>query len=81
MDALVTGVQREDASGQLHALGKVEARQGEQVLSVVFYLTDDSQAGNPAGMQRWATALQGAPHRIRAACMHFVSCGTYQAFG
>ncbi|CAL8467911.1 g7449 [Coccomyxa elongata] len=43
---------REAASGQLHALGKVEARQGEQVLSVVFYLTDDSQAGNPAGMQR-----------------------------
>ncbi|KAK9909662.1 hypothetical protein WJX75_005776 [Coccomyxa subellipsoidea] len=42
----------EDASGQLHALGKVEGKEGEQSLSVCFYLTDDSQAGNPAGMQR-----------------------------
>ncbi len=52
MGAFVMGMQREDASGQLHALGKVEARQGEQILSVCFYLTDDSQAGNPVGMQR-----------------------------
>lgn len=45
-------LQDEDAIGQLHALGKVEGREGEQSLSVCFYLSDDSQAGNPAGMQR-----------------------------
>lgn len=50
-----TGVQKEDATGQLHALGKVEAREGEQSLAVCFYLTDNSQAGNLAGMQRCTT--------------------------
>lgn len=38
----------------MHALGKVEGKEGEQSLSVCFYLTDDSQAGHPAGMQRCA---------------------------
>jgi len=48
-------VQKEDATGQLHALGKVEAREGEQSLAVCFFLTDNSQAGNLAGMQRCTT--------------------------
>lgn len=45
-------LQDEAGSTQLHALGRVEAKEGEQSLAVQFYLTDDSQAGDPTGVQR-----------------------------
>jgi senataxin len=38
---------------ELHALGFVEGHDGPQGLRVKFYLTDDSQAGNPEGVKRW----------------------------
>jgi senataxin len=39
---------------ELHAMGFVEAHEGEQSLRIKFYLTDDSQAGNSRGLMRCA---------------------------
>lgn len=36
----------------MHALGFVEGHEGSQSLRVKFYLTDDSQAGKPAQLER-----------------------------
>jgi hypothetical protein len=58
-------------SGQLHALGKVEGREGEHSLAVRFYLTDDSQAGNAAGMQRCGPSLdRSSTHWGSAYALH-----------
>ena len=44
--------QSEDARGEIHALGKMEGRDGATTVKVQFLLSDDSQAGNLAGTQR-----------------------------
>ena len=45
-------LQAEDAEGRLHAVGRVDSKEGTNIIIVQFYLTADSQAGNPAGSQR-----------------------------
>lgn len=47
-------MQSEDAEGRLHAIGRVDSKEGTNIIIVQFYLTADSQAGNPAGLQRSA---------------------------
>jgi senataxin len=45
---------------QLHALGFMEGHEGSQSLRVKFFLTDDSQAGMPAQLERWEHAPRPA---------------------
>lgn len=47
-------VQSEDAEGRLHAIGRVDSKEGTNIVIVQFYLTAESHAGNPAGVQRSA---------------------------
>ncbi|CAL5219614.1 g1484 [Coccomyxa viridis] len=42
----------EDAEGRLHAIGRVDSKEGTNIIIVQFHLTAESQAGNPAGVQR-----------------------------
>jgi hypothetical protein len=50
-------VQDDEADGRLHAIGRVDSKEGSTVIIVQFYLTAESQAGNAAGLQRSAHAL------------------------
>ena len=47
-------MQAEDAEGRLHAVGRMDSKEGTNIIIVQFYLTAESQAGNPAGLQRSA---------------------------
>lgn len=47
-------MQAEDAEGRLHAVGRVDSKEGTNIIIVQFYLTAECQAGNPAGLQRSA---------------------------
>eukprot|EP00878_Enallax_costatus_P007720 GHUV01008081.1.p1 GENE.GHUV01008081.1~~GHUV01008081.1.p1 ORF type:complete len:869 (+),score=299.72 GHUV01008081.1:2923-5529(+) len=42
----------EECRTKMHALGFMEGHEGSQSLRVKFYLTDDSQAGKPAQLER-----------------------------
>lgn len=44
----------DDCRVQLHALGVCEGREGSQSLRVRFFLSDDSQAGKQAQLERCA---------------------------
>ena len=44
--------EEEGYNADLHALGVVEGREGEQSLRVRFRLTDAAQAGNARGEER-----------------------------
>ena len=50
-------VQDDEADGRLHAIGRVDSKEGSTIIIVQFYLTAESQAGNAAGLQRSAHAL------------------------
>ena len=54
-------VQSEDAEGRLHAVGRVDSKEGTNIIIVQFYLTAESQAGSSAGLQRSALALCQTP--------------------
>lgn len=45
-------VQNDDARQELHALGFVDGHEGQQSLSVKFYLLLDTQKGNDMGNKR-----------------------------
>lgn len=45
-------VQNDDARQELHALGFVDGHEGQQSLSVKFYLQLDTQKGNEMGNKR-----------------------------
>ena len=45
-------MQSEDSEGRLHAIGRVDSKEGTNIIIVQFFLTAESQAGNPAGVQR-----------------------------
>ena len=45
-------LQNEDARQELHALGFVDGHEGQQSLSLKFYLQKDTQAGNDMGLRR-----------------------------
>lgn len=45
-------LQNEDARQELHALGFVDGHEGQQSLSVKFYLQLDTQTGNEMGHKR-----------------------------
>ena len=46
-------VQNDDARQELHALGFVDGHEGQQSLSVKFYLQLDTQKGNDMGNKRY----------------------------
>ena len=45
-------MQNDDARQELHALGFVDGHEGQQSLSVKFYLQPDTQKGNDMGNKR-----------------------------
>ena len=47
-------MQAEDASGRLHAIGRVDSKEGANIIVVQFYLSAESQSGHPDGLQRFA---------------------------
>ena len=59
-------MQAEDAEGRLHAVGRMDSKEGTNIIIVQFYLTAESQAGNPAGLQRSALAQSFARHLCTA---------------
>ena len=73
-------MQSEDAEGRLHAIGRVDSKEGTNIIIVQFYLTAESQAGNPAGVQRSAHSFchtskpaNMSPDMLclKASCMRF----------
>lgn len=49
----VVAPQNDDARQELHALGFVDGHEGQQSLSVKFYLQLDTQKGNDMGTKRY----------------------------
>jgi senataxin len=56
---------------QLHALGFMEGHEGSQSLRVKFYLTDDSQAGRPAQLERCAAVTAPRHLDLYSCCVSF----------
>lgn len=57
---------------QLHALGFMEGHEGGQSLRVKFFLSDDSQAGRPAQLERCAIAWRST-HGTACAAASFAA--------
>ena len=57
--------QDEEARAELHAIGFVDGHEGQQSLSVKFYMHMSTQEGNDAGKKRWEVAASTTP-----LCMH-----------
>lgn len=64
-------VQDDEADGRLHAIGRVDSKEGSTIVIVQFYLTAESQAGNAAGLQRSAHASSRILKAVSELALYF----------
>ncbi|CAK0762015.1 hypothetical protein CVIRNUC_002915 [Coccomyxa viridis] len=60
----------EDGNGRLHAIGRVDSKEGANIIVVQFYLSAESQSGHPDGLQR-VKAMQ-AGLETRESCWYLL---------
>ena len=60
-------MQAEDANGRLHAIGRVDSKEGANIIVVQFYLSAESQSGHPDGLQRFAPDSSPAARPVQGA--------------
>lgn len=64
-------VQDDEADGRLHAIGRVDSKEGSTIIIVQFYLTAESQAGSAAGLQRSAHASSKVLKAVYPLALYF----------